>query len=52
MEADANAGRVVFCGAIDTEKVREQVIEYLEGGVPTYRSKYLKYNIPRRKLFS
>lgn len=52
MEADAIAGKVVFCGAIDTEEVREQVIEYLEGGIPTYRSKYLKYNIPRRKLFS
>ena len=52
VEADAIAGKVVFCGAIDTEEVREQVIEYLEGGIPTYRSKYLKYNIPRRKLFS
>jgi hypothetical protein len=52
MEADATTGKVVFCGAIDTEEVREQVIEYLEGGIPTYRSKYLKYNIPRRKLFS
>lgn len=52
MEADAVAGKLVFCGAIDTEEVREQVIEYLEGGIPTYRSKYLKYNIPRRKLFS
>jgi PHP family Zn ribbon phosphoesterase len=52
LEADATSGKVVFCGAIDTEAVREQVIEYLEGGIPTYRSKYLKYNIPRRKLFS
>jgi len=52
MEADAVLGKVVFCGAIDTEAVREQVIEYLEGGIPTYKSKYLKYNIPRRRLFS
>lgn len=52
LEADATVGKVVFTGAIDTEAVREQVIEYLEGGVPTYRSKYLKYNIPKEKLFS
>ncbi len=52
LEADATVGKVVFCGAIDTETVREQVIEYLEGGVSTYRSKYLKYNIPKEKLFS
>ncbi len=52
LEADATSGKVVFCGAIDTEEVREQVIEYLEGGIPTYKSKYLKYNIPRQKLSS
>jgi len=30
----------------------QNLIEYLEGGVSTYRAKYLKYNIPREKLFS
>jgi len=52
LEADATSSRVVFSGAIDSEPVRKQVIEYLEGGVSTYRAKYLKYNIPREKLFS
>jgi hypothetical protein len=52
LEADATSSRVVFSGAIDSEPVRKQVIEYLEGGVSTYRAKYLKYNIPRHKLFS
>lgn len=52
LEADAVSGKVVYTGAIDTEVVRQQIIEYLEGGVPTYRSKYLKYNIPRQKLYS
>lgn len=52
LESGAVHGKVVFSGAIDTEEVRQQVIEYLEGGIPTYRSKYLKYNIPREKLFS
>jgi PHP family Zn ribbon phosphoesterase len=52
LEADATSGRVVFSGAIDSEPVRKQVIEYLEGGVATYRAKYLKYNIPQQKLFS
>jgi PHP family Zn ribbon phosphoesterase len=52
LEAGAAHGKVVFSGPIDTEEVRQQVIEYLEGGIPTYRSKYLKYNIPKDKLFS
>jgi PHP family Zn ribbon phosphoesterase len=52
LEADASSGHVAFAGAIDSERVREQVIEYLEGGVHTYRAKYLKYNIPRDKLYS
>lgn len=52
LESGATHGSIVFSGAIDTEEVRKQVIEYLEGGIPTYRSKYLKYNIPKEKLFS
>jgi hypothetical protein len=52
LQADAVSSEVVFAGAIDSESVRQQVIEYLEGGVATYRAKYLKYNIPPQKLFS
>ncbi len=52
LEADASSGHVAFAGAIDSEPVRRQVIEYLEGGVNTYRAKYLKYNIPKDKLYS
>jgi hypothetical protein len=52
LEGDAASGKVVFSGAIDSEPVRKQVIEYLEGGLSTYRAKYLKYNIPPRKLFT
>jgi ABC-type Mn2+/Zn2+ transport system ATPase subunit len=52
LEADATSGHVVFAGAIDTERIREQIVEYLEGGVHTYKSKYLKYNIPKKRLYS
>lgn len=45
MTSTATKGEVVFSGAIDNKIVREEVIKYLEGGLNTYRLKYLKYNI-------
>jgi len=48
MTASATKGEIVFSGAIDNEDVRTEVIKYLEGGLTTYRLKYLKYNIPKK----
>lgn len=48
MTASATKGEIVFSGAIDNEDVRSEVIKYLEGGLTTYRLKYLKYNIPKK----
>jgi ABC-type Na+ transport system ATPase subunit NatA/ribosomal protein S8 len=48
MTASATKGEIVFSGAIDNEEVREEVIKYLEGGLTTYRLKYLKYDIPKK----
>jgi len=47
MTASATKGEIVFAGAIDNETVRAEVIKYLEGGLTTYRLKYLKYDIPK-----
>jgi len=48
MTASATKGEIVLSGAIDNEDVRTEVIRYLEGGLTTYRLKYLKYNIPKK----
>lgn len=48
MTATATKGEIVFSGAIDNEEVREEVIKYLEGGLTTYRLKFLKYDIPKK----
>jgi len=48
MVASATKGEIVLSGAIDNEDVRSEVIKYLEGGLTTYRLKYLKYNIPKK----
>jgi len=48
MTASATKGEIVLSGAIDNEDVRSEVIKYLEGGLTTYRLKYLKYNIPKK----
>ena len=48
MTASATKGEIVFSGAIDNEDVRLEVINYLEGGLTTYRLKYLKYNISKK----
>lgn len=48
MIASATKGEVAFSGAIDNEDVRKEVIKYLEGGLTTYKLKYLKYDIPKK----
>jgi len=48
MISSATKGEIIFSGAIDNEDVRKEVIRYLEGGEPTYRLKYLKYNILKK----
>jgi ABC-type lipoprotein export system ATPase subunit/histidinol phosphatase-like PHP family hydrolase len=48
MTASATLGEIAFSGAIDNEYVRSEVIKYLEGGLTTYKLKYLKYNIPKK----
>lgn len=44
LESDANEGRVVKTGSIDNISMREEVINYLEGGRDTYHHKYNKYD--------
>ena len=48
MIASATKGEVAFSGAIDNEDVKKEVMEYLEGGLTTYKLKYLKYDIPKK----
>lgn len=48
MTATADKGEVVFSGSIDSEKVKKEVIKYLEGGIKPYKLKYNKYDIPKR----
>lgn len=43
MEGDATSGRVMFSGSMDHSPLSDQVIQYLEGGKETYRTKYGKY---------
>ncbi len=45
MVGDAEHGKLVFSGALDNKKIKDEVIKYLEGGVPTYKLKYTKYKI-------
>ena len=48
LRADATHGYVAEVGAIDSEQIKSQVIDYLEGGVNTYTMKYRKYNMEDR----
>jgi hypothetical protein len=43
VEGTADNGRVVFSGSMDRRPISDEVLKYLEGGVPTYRRKYDKY---------
>ncbi len=48
MDGNSNRGRVVYKGSMDHAPVADEVLTYLEGGVPTYRRKYLKYRAEDR----
>ena len=48
LEADAQSGHVTNSGAIDSESVKSEVIDYLEGGVRMYGVKYRKYDMGKR----
>lgn len=43
VESDANKGRIILSGALESGTVKEEVIRYLEGGRHTYRTKADKY---------
>jgi hypothetical protein len=45
LQATANQGRVLFTGSMNRKEIREEVINYLEGGRDTYHQKQGKYNI-------
>lgn len=45
LAADGRRGQVVLSGAIDSEQVRKDVIELLEGGEETYFLKQRKYDL-------
>lgn len=47
LEATAEHGSVVYSGSMDHSPMCEEVINYLEGGIDTYRAKYSKYRIDR-----
>jgi hypothetical protein len=48
MEADASKGEVKEVGAMDHEPINTHVLEHLEGGIDTYKRKYVKYDAERR----
>ncbi len=43
LEGNSTRGRIVFSGSMDHAPVSDEVLKYLEGGVSTYKRKYLKY---------
>ena len=45
VESDANNGKIIISGALDSGEVKEEVIKYLEGGRRTYFKKYNKYGL-------
>ncbi len=47
MTGTASSGEIVLSGTVDNENIRKEIIDYLEGGLTTYRLKYLKYNMPK-----
>ncbi|MEJ7623768.1 MAG: TrlF family AAA-like ATPase [Pyrinomonadaceae bacterium] len=45
LKATANQGKVLFSGSMNRQMVRDEVINYLEGGKDTYNQKKGKYNM-------
>ena len=48
LEADADRGRVVFSGSMDSNDIGDEVLKYLEGGTDPYMKKYIKYRADKR----
>ena len=48
LEADAEKGRVLFSGSMDSEDIGNEVLKFLEGGTDPYIKKYFKYRANRR----
>jgi len=48
MEGNADKGRILYSGSMDEGPVSDEALRFLEGGIPTYRLKYLKYNAEKR----
>ena len=44
LQADANHGSILFSGSINRKEIKDNVIDYLEGGPDTYNQKKSKYN--------
>jgi ABC-type sugar transport system ATPase subunit len=45
LEAGATSGRVMYSGSMDHSPINEEVVDYLEGGIDTYKSKFSKYRV-------
>lgn len=45
LQAGANQGKIAHTGAIDSQKVRDEIIHHLEGGNEPYKLRARKYNI-------
>jgi ABC-type cobalamin/Fe3+-siderophores transport system ATPase subunit len=48
MEADARHGKVTMNGSMDHAPVSDGVVDFLEGGKSTYRTKYGKYRLDKK----
>jgi hypothetical protein len=49
LEGSATHSNILFSGSMDHAPVSQEVLNYLEGGVPTYRAKYRKYGADVRE---
>lgn len=43
IESNNGVGKITNTGAIDSSKIKDEVVDYLEGGEKTYSNKYRKY---------
>jgi len=43
LESDGNHGYILDCGYFDERKIRGYIIEQLEGGIESFRRKYVMY---------
>ena len=45
VQGTAQKGEIICCGSMDSQCIKEQVVDYLEGKKETYFKKYEKYNL-------